>query len=157
MQIQLYPFDNIVKFIIATGDNTTPNYLDMSGLGEIKLVFKNDLSTVDFPLMFEAPDNDLKMGQVFFKVTQSKFQLVKKIFTSGVNLFYITATNQSTTTLVYTGLFQIFDTTSNVTNLNQVAGGAQPSINTDPSLPKETAVVTKKLVTSQTTPIKKGG
>lgn len=157
MQIQLYPFDNIVKFIIATGDNTTPNYLDMSGLGEIKLVFKNDLSTVDFPLMFEAPDNDLKMGQVVFKVTQSKFQLVKKIFTSGVNLFYITATNQSTTTLVYTGLFQIFDTTSNVTNLNQVAGGAQPSINTDPSLPKETAVVTKKLVTSQTTPIKKGG
>ena len=157
MQIQLYPFDNIVKFIIATGDNTTPNYLDMSGLGEIKLVFKNDLSTVDFPLMFEAPDNDLKMGQVVFKVTQSKFQLVKRIFTSGVNLFYITATNQSTTTLVYTGLFQIFDTTSNVTNLNQVAGGAQPSINTDPSLPKETAVVTKKLVTSQTTPIKKGG
>jgi hypothetical protein len=155
MQIQLYPFDNIVKFIIATGDNATPNYLDMSGLGEIKLVFKNDLSTVDFPLMFEAPDNDLKMGQVVFKVTQSKFQLVKKIFTSGVNLFYITATNQSTTTLVYTGLFQIFDTTSNVTNLNQVAG-AQPSINKDPSLPKETAVVTKKLVTTQTNPIKKG-
>lgn len=157
MQIQLYPFDNIVKFIIATGDNTTPNYLDMSGLGEIKLVFKNDLSTVDFPLMIEAPDIDLKMGQVVFKVSQSKFQLVKKIFTSGVNLFYITATNQSTTTLVYTGLFQIFDTTSNVTNLNQVAGaaGAQPSINTDPNLPKATAVVTKQLVTSQTTPTPK--
>ena len=159
MQIQIYPFDNIVKFIIATGDNATPNYLDMSGLGEIKLVFKNDLSTVDFPLMVEAPDNDLKVGQVVFKVTQSKFQLVKKIFTSGVNLFYITATNQSTTTLVYTGLFQIFDTTGNVANLNQVAGaagsGVQPSINTDPSLPKATAVVTKKLVTSQTTPIKK--
>ena len=157
MQIQLYPFDNIVKFIIATGDNTTPNYLDMSGLGEIKLVFKNDLSTVDFPLMIEAPDIDLKMGQVVFKVSQSKFQLVKKIFTSGVNLFYITATNQSTTTLVYTGLFQIFDTTSNVTNLNQVAGaaGAQPSINTDPNLPKATAVVTKQLVTTQTTPVPK--
>ena len=159
MQIQLYPFDNIVKFIIATGDNTTPNYLDMSGLGEIKLVFKNDLSTVDFPLMIEAPDIDLKMGQVVFKVSQSKFQLVKKIFTSGVNLFYITATNQSTTTLVYTGLFQIFDTTTNVSNLNQVAGaagaGAQPSINTDPNLPKATAVVTKQLVTTQTTPIKK--
>lgn len=155
MQIQLYPFDNIVKFIIATGDNATPNYLDMSGLGEIKLVFKNDLSTIDFPLMVEAPDIDLKMGQVVFKVNQSKFQSVKKIFTSGVNLFYITATNQSTTTLVYTGLFQIFDTTSNVTNLNQVAAGAQPSINTDPSLPKATAVVTKKLVTTQTNPIKK--
>ena len=84
-------------------------------------------------------------------------QSVKKIFTSGVNLFYITATNQSTTTLVYTGLFQIFDTTGNVANLNQSANaaGGNSGINKDPNLPKETAIVTKKLVTSQTTPIKK--
>ena len=158
MQIQLYPFDNIIKFIIATGDNTTPNYLDMSGLGDIKLTFKNDLTTIDFPLMQEANDIDLKVGQVVFKIPQSKFQSVKKIFTSGVNLFYITATNQSTTTLVYTGLFQIFDTTGNVANLNQsanAAGGGNSGINKDPNLPKETAIVTKKLVTSQTTPIKK--
>ena len=157
MQIQLYPFDNIIKFIIATGDNTTPNYLDMSGLGDIKLTFKNDLTTIDFPLMQEATDIDLKVGQVVFKIQQSKFQSVKKIFTSGVNLFYITATNQSTTTLVYTGLFQIFDTTGNVANLNQSAkAGGNSGINKDPNLPKETAIVTKKLVTSQTTPIKKG-
>ena len=159
MQIQLYPFDNIIKFIIATGDNTTPNYLDMSGLGDVKLTFKNDLTTIDFPLMQEANDIDLKMGQVVFKIPQSKFQSVKKIFTSGVNLFYITATNQSSTTLVYTGLFQIFDTTGNVANLNQSAnagGGGNSGINKDPNLPKETAIVTKKLVTAQTAPIKKG-
>ena len=157
MQIQLYPFDNIIKFIIATGDNTTPNYLDMSGLGDIKLTFKNDLTTIDFPLMQEATDIDLKVGQVVFKIQQSKFQSVKKIFTSGVNLFYITATNQSTTTLVYTGLFQIFDTTGNVANLNQSAkAGGNSGINKDPNLPKETAIVTKKLVTSQTAPVKKG-
>lgn len=159
MQVQLYPFDNIIKFIIATGDNSTPNYLDMSGLGDIRLVFKNDLSTVDFPLMQEATDIDLKLGQLVFKVPQSKFSAVKKIFTSGVNLFYITATNQSTTTLVYTGLFQIFDTTGNVANLNQTAkaaGSGNSSINKDPNLPKETAVVTKKLVNTQTDPTKKG-
>jgi hypothetical protein len=159
MQIQIYPFDNIIKFIIATGDNTTPNYMDMSGLGEIKLTFKNDLTTIDFGLMQEANDIDLKVGQVVFKIPQSKFQAVKKIFTSGVNLFYITATNQSSTTLVYTGLFQIFDTTGNVANLNQSAnsagGGGNSGINKDPNLPQATAVVTKKLVTAQTTPIKK--
>ena len=156
MQIQIYPFDNILKFIIATGDNSTPNYLDMSGLGDIQLVFKNDASTVSFPVLIGPTDVDLKNGQVVFKVTQSKFQAIKTIFKSGVNLFYITATNQSTTTLVYTGLFQIFDTTSNVTNLNKVSG-AIPGINQDPNLPKETAIVTKKLVTDQSNPVKKGG
>lgn len=156
MQIQIYPFDNILKFIIATGDNSTPNYLDMSGLGDIQLVFKNDATTVSFPVLIGPTDVDLKNGQVVFKVTQSKFQAIKTIFKSGVNLFYITATNQSTTTLVYTGLFQIFDTTSNVTNLNKVSG-AIPGINQDPNLPKETAIVTKKLVTDQSNPVKKGG
>jgi hypothetical protein len=158
MQVQIYPFDNVLKFIIASGDVNTPNYLDMSGLGEIKLVIKNDGMSIDFPLMIESTDIDLKVGQVVFKIPQSKFMNVKKIFTSGVNLFYITATNQSTTTLVYTGLFQIFDTTSNVNALNVNAGSAtKPGINTDPNLPKETAIVTKKMVSSETTPTKKGG
>ena len=156
MQIQIYPFDNILKFIIATGDNSKPNYLDMSGLGDIQLVFKNDASTVSFPILTGATDVDLTNGQVVFKVTQSKFQMVKNIFKSGVNLFYITATNQATTTLIYTGLFQIFDTTGNVANLNNNSG-AIPAINQDPNLPKETAIVTKKLVTDQSNPIKKGG
>ena len=156
MQVQIYPFDNILKFIIASGDVNTPNYLDMSGLGEIKLVIKNDIQSVEFPLMIESTDIDLKIGQVVFKIPQSKFMNVKKIFTSGVNLFYITATNQSNTTLIYTGLFQIFDTTSNVVALNATAT-TKPGINTDPNLPKETAIVTKKMVSGETNPTKKGG
>ena len=156
MQIQIYPFDNILKFIIADGDPGAPSYLDMSGLGEIKIVFKNDAQTVDFPLMIEAQDVDVTQGQVAFKIPQTKFQQVKRIFQSGVNIFYITSTNGGSTTIVFTGLFQIYDTLGNVGNLNaNAAAGNAPSINKDPNLPKETAIVTKKLVSDKTNPTKK--
>lgn len=158
MVIQIYPFDNVLKFIIAQGDATSPTYLDMTGLGEIKLVFKNDSQVVDFPLMYEAQDIDPSLGQVAFKIPQTKFQQVKRIFQSGVNIFYITSTNGGTTTLVYTGLFQIYDTLGNVNALNQVAlnQGENPSVAYDPNLPKATAVVTKKLISDKTQPKPKG-
>ena len=159
MQIKIYPFDNIIKFIIASGDATKPDYLDMTGLGEIKLTFKNDNKTEEFPLMAESTDINLKIGQVVFKVPQSKVLSIKKIYESGVNIFYITALSQGNNSVVYTGLYQIFDNLKNVSDLNKdsAAEGAKPSINPDPNLPKNTAVVTRKLITSQTAPTKKGG
>ena len=157
MQILVYPFDNIVKFIIASGDAAKPDYLDMTGLGEIRLVFKNDKDTITFPLMTESGEINLKLGQVVFKIAQTKVMGIKKIYESGINLFYITSTNQGNTSVVYTGLFKIFDNMSNVKDLNDGSNGNTPSINTDPNLPKATAIVTKKLVTDQTNPVKKGG
>jgi hypothetical protein len=158
MQIKIYPFDNIVKFIIASGDALKPDYLDMTGLGEIKLTFKNDNSMEEFPLMIESTDINLKLGQVVFKIPQTKVLSLKKIYESGVNIFYITSTNQGNTSAVYTGLYQIFDSLKNVSDLNKesVAEGSKPSINQDPKLPKETAVVTRKIITGETSPIKKG-
>lgn len=157
MQIKIYPFDNIIKFIIASGDATKPDYLDMTGLGEIKLTFKNDNKTEEFPLMAESTDINLKLGQVVFKVPQSKVLSIKKIYESGVNIFYITSLSQGNNSVVYTGLYQIFDNLKNVSDLNKdsAAEGAKPSINPDPNLPKNTAVVTRKLITSQTAPTKK--
>ena len=157
MQIKIYPFDNIIKFIIASGDATKPDYLDMTGLGEIRLTFKNDNRTEEFPLMAESTDINLKLGHVVFKVPQNKVLSIKKIYESGVNIFYITAFSQGNNSVVYTGLYQIFDNLKNVSDLNKdsAAEGAKPSINPDPNLPKNTAVVTRKLITSQTAPTKK--
>ena len=158
MQIKIYPFDNILKFIIASGDALKPDYLDMTGLGEIKLAFRNDKTTEEFSLLAESTDINLKLGQVVFKIPQSKVISVKKIYESGVNLFYIIASNQNNVSVVYTGLFQIFDNLANVATLNKdSATGGKPDINQDPKLPKETAIVTKKLITGSTVPTKKGG
>ena len=81
MQIKIYPFDNIMKFIIASGDPLKPDYLDMTGLGEIKLTFKNDNTMEEFPLMSESSDINLKLGQVVFKIPQSKFLSIKNHYT----------------------------------------------------------------------------
>ena len=159
MQIKIYPYDNIIKFIIASGDPLKPDYLDMTGLGEIKMTFRNDNTTEEFSLLTESTDINLKLGQVVFKVPQSKVISVKRIYESGVNLFYIIASSQGNVSVVYTGLFQIFDNLANVSTLNRdsVAEGNKPSINQDPKLPKDTAVVTRKLITGETAPTKKGG
>jgi len=159
MQIKIYPFDNMILFVIASGSNIQPNYLDMTGLGEIKLVFKNDTAMEEFSLMSESSDIDLKMGTVVFKIPQNKVMSIKRIYESGVNIFYITSTNQNNTSVVYTGLFKIFDSLSNVQDLNKdsAAFASNPAINLDPKLPKETAVVTRKKITGETQPTKKGG
>jgi hypothetical protein len=154
IQILIYPFDNIIKFIIAMGTNNKPDYLDLSGFTEVKMVIKNNTVSTEFPLLIESNEIDLKMGQVVFKIPESKFLNVKKIYEGGINLFYIVGSNGTNNNVVYTGLFKIYDSIDNVTTLNNEVPKT-PDINQDPKLPKETAIVTKKLITNQTIPTKK--
>jgi hypothetical protein len=156
MTILIFPYDNIVRFIIADGVPATPKYLDLSALGEIKLQFKNDAELVDIPVYTDT-ENNLSIGQVAFRITQSKVATLKKIYQSGINLFYITATVQGFTTVVYTGLFKIYDNAINVSQLNTAASNVKPQIIRDPNLPEPTAVVTRKLVSKSTSPTKKPG
>ena len=159
IQILLYPFDNVVKFSIATGPDNKPEYLNMTGINEIKLVIKNDQNQFTFPLFVESGDIDLTIGQVIFKIPQNRFNDIKKIYDSGINLFYIVGTSQSTTSVIYTGLFKIYDNKANVTSLNDQAANANlgnPSIILDPSQTKETAIVTRKLINEQAPIIKPG-
>lgn len=151
--ILIYPYDNIVRFIIADGQPTNPTYLDMTGLGEIKLQFKNDTNSVDLPLYSEAEIN-LSIGQVAFRINEAKVGTLKKIYQSGINIFYITATNQGMTTVVYTGLFKIFDNIANVAQLNADAPSpnSNPGIIRDPNLPSETAIVTRRKISDSSKP-----
>ena len=136
------------------GTNNKPDYLDLSGFTEIKMVIKNDANSYDFPLLTESGQIDLKMGQVVFKIPESKFLNIKKVYDSGVNLFYIIGSNGTNNNVIYTGLFRIYDSLDNIDVINNEAP-KEPDINQDPKLPKATAVVTRKLVTSQTIPTKK--
>ena len=152
IQILLYPFDNVVKFSIATGPDSKPEYFNLTGISEISFVINNDQNQITFPLFTESGDINLAIGQIVFKVTQSKFNEIKKIYDSGVNVFYITGNSQSTTSVIYTGLFKIYDSKSNVSALNDQAAFAatvNPSIILDPNTTKETAIVTRKLINEQ--------
>ncbi len=121
IQVLLYPFDNILRFSIATGLSTSPQYFDMSLFDEIKLIIKNDKTEVTAPLYIEAGVVDLKGGQCVFKLPQSKFKDIKLIFDSGINVFYIVGSSKSNTSVIYTGLFKIFDNKLNVAELNKQA------------------------------------
>lgn len=161
IQILLYPFDNVIKFSIATGPDNKPEYLNMTGISEIKLIIKNDQNQLSFPLFTESGDIDLSIGQVIFKINQNQFSNVKKIYESGINLFYIIGTSQSTTSVIYTGLFKIYDNKTNVTLLNDQVASAMnnmgnPNIILDPTQTKETAIVTRKLINEQAPVIKPG-
>jgi hypothetical protein len=158
IQILLYPFDNVIKFSIATGLDTMPDYFNMTGISEISLVIKNDSNQITFPLFTESGDINLSIGQIIFKINQNRFNEIKKIYDSGINVFYITGKSQSTTSVIYTGLFKIYDSKSNVDALNVQAANTpgNPSIILDPSTTRETAVVTRKLVNEQAPVIKPG-
>ena len=161
IQILLYPFDNVIKFSIATGPDNKPEYLNMTSISEIKLVIKNDQNQLTFPLFTESGDIDLSIGQVIFKINQNQFSNIKKIYESGINLFYIIGTSQSTISVIYTGLFKIYDNKANVTALNDQAASSMnnmgnPNIILDPNQTKETAIVTRKLVNEQVPVIKPG-
>ena len=176
LQIILHPFDNVIQFIVAqdvindqqiinAGNGATPQYttapvyMDMTNMGEIKMVIKNQQLSVDTGLYMASNQIDLSRGQVVFKLPASKMNDIRKIYDSGINVFYITATQDTGTTAVYSGLFLIYDSKDNVMNLNsnmaQIQAslgqaGLEPSIITDPNTPKGTAIVTRKLVGTNT-------
>lgn len=140
MMINVHPFDNIFKFIIASRiQGNRIQYMDLSNLGEIKLTFKNQNLTVDCLLFTESGENNLSTGFVVFKLPAGKIPDLRKIANSGVNLFYITSTQQSTTTVIYSGLFRIFDSVSNVTLLED------QTAETELVIPESTTATTANL------------
>ena len=167
--INVFPFDNIINFVIAldfTGTSDTASqiqYLDMSGMNDIKMEFKNSAIDINVPIYRDA-ENNLEIGQVVFKIPKSKIPDIRKIYESGINVFYITTTTDDVTTVIYTGLYKMYDSASNVDDLNQniptlSTVSNNPIIIDDPNTKKETAIVTRKKVLSSETPsaIKKGG
>jgi hypothetical protein len=157
MQVLLYPFDNIFTFTIANGDADKPDFLNMSGYGDVKLIFKDDSKLYEFPLYTDSGSVNLALGQLAFKVTQNKFADIKRLYETGVNVFYITSDIQSVKSVVYSGLYKIYDNLANVADLNQAATNANPNIIKDPKLPQETATVTRRPVTRESSPVSKPG
>ena len=155
--ITIYPFDNVVGFLIAvdyteTGDESGAkiSYLDMSSMTDINLEFKDSNTSVSIPIYREA-ENNLTSGKVYFKIPKNKINDIRKIFTNNINVFYITTTTDDVTTVIYTGLFRIYDSNININNLNENITnispvGEEPRIIDDPNTKKETAIVTRKKV-----------
>ena len=132
--ILLKPFDNPIKISIASHVTTinhiqTPSYLDLTGLGQIQLVFKNSILTSAFDIFQNTGEVDLANGTVVFMIPSNKITDIRSIYNSGINVFYITSTQQSITTVIYSGLFKLYDSVDNVNSMNSIAN--QLNLNTN--------------------------
>lgn len=166
IQVLIYPFDNIFRFSIASGLSTQPEYFDLSGFNEIKFVIRNDKTEISFPLYIESKSIDLKKGELVFKLSQNKFTDIKKIYDGGINVFYITGSAKGTTSVIYTGLFKIFDTKQNVAELNNQAATlvrranqepAKQEIKLDSSIKSEVRDLSKSPISNEIQPTPKPG
>lgn len=146
LQLVIFPFDNIFKLIIASkiSDNQV-EYLDLTSSSEVRLIMKNQTLTCDFPLYVESGQVDLSIGTLIFKIGASRINDLKKIYSSGNSVFYVTTTSSGITSVIYSGLFKIFDTTQNIQNLNQLQQAAEAAIISDPES-RGTAFVTAREV-----------
>lgn len=166
LRLVIYPFDNIVKFVIAKSVTTTNSltttsstanvptveYFDLNGAKEVNLVFKNTKNEVVCALYRQGNEVDLTSGVVIFKLAAKDIQTVRTIYQTKVNTFYIVVTNSNNEkTPIYSGTFIMFDDITNVININeQVNSDVKTSIKKDSSI-VETAVITQQLDTSNAT------
>ncbi len=158
IMITIYPFDNVIKFILANQISEGKiDYMDLTNMGEIKLVIKNQNISTEATLFSESGEIDLSKGFLVFKLVSGKINDVRRIYDSGVNVFYIISTQQNTSSVIYSGLYKIYDSLDNVGELNQaqsidqqnlVPGSDFPFAGNQDVLSSETAVVTRKTVTT---------
>lgn len=167
ISIMIKPFDNILKFSIATGSPTSPKVFNLSGFSEIRLIIKDDTSEASFGIWTQGGVS-LENGQVVFNITEDKIASIKKIYNNGVNIFYIVGVSGGSKFVIYSGLFKIFDSPTSVAELNQTASkagtptagntnnsinsqmaasGVGQSINLDPTIGATTTTVNKPLST----------
>jgi hypothetical protein len=156
--LMIKPFDNIIKITIAqnvvTQNNTiTPQYMDLTSMGIIQLVFKNSSVEDDFDLFLNNGDVDLSHGTVVFLIQANKINDLKTIYNSGVNVFYITSTQNNIQSVIYSGLFNIYDSANNVNNLNAVAATQLiNNTNVTPTIIPDTSATTTPILQNITAP-----
>ena len=141
MKILLTPFYNILKFTLALKDNNKLQFLDLTNAQNLRLSFKSDKQEYSYPLV--NSDSDLSNGTCVFKVNQSQYNILKKIFLEGKNLFYITTQNKDVRSVIYSGLFIPSDSVESIDSV-------EPKIEGDIILQEEPnrgdAIVTRRRI-----------
>jgi hypothetical protein len=176
MEILLQPFDNVIKFRVAqdvtqvTLSSTlrSPNqfsanavYMDMTNMGEIKLVIKNEKILFEAPLFVASNEIDLANGVVVFKIPQDRMADIKKVEASNQNIFYITSNTEAGTVNIFSGLYTVIDNAKNINMIKEQVRTAQQeasnlsqagsSIIPDPDLQSGAAIVSVTPVVVNTT------
>jgi hypothetical protein len=146
LKIIVDPFDNIFKFVLAKNVQNKVEYLNLLELGEISMNFKNYDSEVKCTLYRKSNDIDLERGTVLFKLNKNDVNKVRRIYQSGINMFYIVSNNETTneSSVIFKGTFIMSDSIEYVNDeaINYQDENEGVEIRRDNR--QETAVVTRR-------------
>lgn len=158
MKIGIKPFDNIIRFHIASKSDTSLDFLDLTNCQDLKIIFKNSNNIFEFGQYLDERSAP-KIGVCQFKIPESKFLDIKNLKKSEGSAFYITTTNQGVTTTIYSGLFDTID--GSFTRSESFTGSrlgtdsnsqVQSDIIDDPDSNRGVALVTRRLVSNNKNP-----
>ncbi len=151
LRLVIMPFDNVIKITLAknitnVNNITTIEYFNLTLSDNINLVFKNNATEVKCQLQKQSSEVDLTKGMLVFKVASKDINNIRSIYNSKINTFYITSTaTTGETSVLYAGLFIMFDNINNVVDLNNTKNNEVKSyIIRNNSNDIETAIITQE-------------
>jgi len=152
LKLVIDPFDNIIKFTIAKSVENKIEYFNLLEIGELNLVFKNPNEEIKSPVYRQSEDNDLERGTVVFKLERGKIGKIRRIFQSGVNIFYMTSTVEQTNekTVLYQGTFIMSDSVDYVNDLAKDFRDENDGVEIRRDNNQETAIVTRRSADQET-------
>lgn len=118
LSVILYPFDNVIKFSIISKDSVagyTP--LDINQYDDIKFIIRGDKKSFSFDVYQSSDHNDFDGGKVVFKISENKYQEIKKLYNIGFSSFYIIGIVDGVKNIIYTGAYYAWDIESNIKKL----------------------------------------
>ena len=130
-ELILNPFDNFIKFLIASdidGDgNATPmNLSDLLQNSKLNLIFKSDTDFLEKEIFQETDQNDFNHGIIVYKIEEDDITTIKKISTNNKDFYLTIKAINNTRTMLYSGKFVTFDEVKFVDNGNGGATGFNP-------------------------------
>ena len=148
LKLVINPFDNIIKFVLAKKIEEKVEYFNFLEVGEINLFFKNFDTELKTNLYRQSDENDLERGTVIFKLKKEDISKVRRIFQSGINMFYITSTNieSNETNVIYEGTFIMSDSIEYVNDLARDFQDENEGVEIRRDDNEEFAIVTRRRV-----------
>lgn len=104
LNLELKPFDNIMKIAIAkkSNTNTIEPFEIPSSNSIVQLVFKSNTTELRIPLYIESNEVNLAKGALVFKIPTSDLDVIK---TFANKTFYLTLTSNGIETVLYNGTY----------------------------------------------------
>lgn len=113
LEIVLTSFDTMVNFNIAQditskGEPMPYDLTELNTNSKVILSFKSDTERVDKEIFYEA-DNNYEIGNIFFKIEENDYIVIRRMFDKGYDNFYLLVSAESSNTQLYSGKFVFYE------------------------------------------------